>query len=441
MSDPHQLILLIGTGPSSLDEVEAGEYRQATYFLPNRPKETFRTPFVAEAIVRLTEEDFDRVHILGTSDAIWGVLLEHFGGALDDDMMQYLFSMSEDRPQGMPLPLRSRISEVVGEGLAVPVEPHLIPVGTSTDQYWQLLRRLTRLNIDEGRVSIDITHSLRSHSVFLFLALVYLRSVHADLSLGSVYYGANVLAKDHFDGRSPIFDLRPMAELLDWIDAAQAFDRYGDGAPLARLLRDSDADLDDLAKRADYVSRVLQLNTLSKVKANTRELKSQLDDLPADSPLPLKLIQPRLTRLANRLQGRPQWEATLITAEEHWESYRAGPAVISTWEAVIERLGAAYEVDVEDYSNHKALGSLATGWNGWDRSKDPGLKEFADRASTLRGYRNAIAHTRQGREETVQPNRIYDHFPSLLEYFQTALQSEALDRLPEAVSIEKFRDN
>lgn len=439
MSKPHQLILLIGTGPSSFDKVQAGEYRQATYFLPDRPEETFRTPFVAEAIVRLTEKDFDRVHILGTSDAMWSVLLEHFGEALDEEMIQYLFSMSEERPEGMPLPLRSRIGEVVEDGLGVPVEPHLIPVGTSTDEYWQLLGRLTRLSMDEGRVSIDITHSLRSHSVFLFLALVYLRSVHADLSLGSVYYGANVLAREHFDGRSPVFDLRPMAELLDWIDAARAFDRYGDSAPLARLLRESKADLDDLAKRADYVSRVLQLNTLSKVKANTQKLKSQLQDLPEDSPLPLELIQPRLQRLPDRLQDRPQWEATLITAEEHWNSYRAGPAVMSTWEAVIERLGAAYGVDVEKYENHKALGALATDWSGWDRSKDHELTKFSGRASVLKDYRNAIAHTRQGREESIQPNQIYDHFPPLLSYFQSALQSDAFSRLPQEILLNKFK--
>jgi CRISPR-associated Csx2 family protein len=424
-----------------MDEVRAGEYRQATYFLPDRPEDSLTTPFVAEAIVRLTEEEFDQVHILGTSDAMWEVLLEHFGDALDEEATRHLLSMAEERPEGLPLPLRTQISEVVGDGLGVSVEPHLIPVGTSTDEYWQLLRRLTRLGIDEGRVSIDITHSLRSHSVFLFLALVYLRSVHADLSLGAVYYGANVLASGHFEGRSPIFDLRPMAELLDWIDAAQAFDRYGDSGPLARLLRESDADMGDLAQRAEYVSRVLQLNTLSKVKANTQKLKSLLDELPAGSPLPLKLIRSRLTRLPDRLQGRPQWEATLVTAEEHWDSYRAGPAVLSAWEAVIERLAAAYGVDVEKYENHKALGALATGWNGWTRSSEEELTEFADKASTLRDYRNAIAHTRQGRAESVQPNQVYEHFPPLLEYFQTALQSEAFDRLPQAVSIERFRDD
>jgi len=103
MSDSHQLILLIGTGPSSMDEVQAGEYRQATYFLPDRPEDTSHTPFVAEAIIRLTKEDFDQVHILGTSDAMWEVLLEHFGDALDEPTVRHLLSMEDDRPEGFGL--------------------------------------------------------------------------------------------------------------------------------------------------------------------------------------------------------------------------------------------------------------------------------------------------------------------------------------------------
>jgi hypothetical protein len=148
------------------------------------------------------------------------------------------------------------------------------------------------------------------------------------------------------------------------------------------------------------------------------------------------LIRSRLERLPERLQGRAGWEATLIVAEEHWNSYRAGPAVMAAWEAVIERLGAAYGVDVENYSKQKALGDLATTWNGW-RQGEKKLKRFSEKASTLKDYRNAIAHTRQGKK--LQPNRVYQDFPDLLEYFQSALPVRALDRLPEAVALDAFR--
>jgi len=439
MAASEQLILFIGTGPSSLEETRAGKYPEATYFLADDPGEEKTTPFVAEALAGLTEKDFDRIHVFGTSDAMWDVLLEHAGFDFDEETIDYLVSLEEERPDGLPLPLQKTISQAVGEHLGVPVEPHLIPVGTSTDEYWEILQRLARLDLSEGRVSVDITHSLRSHPVFLLLALSYFRAIREGLTLGSVYYGAYVLADDYFDGKSPIFDLRPMVELLDWVDAAQAFDRYGDATPLAGLLRDSDADLEDLAKRSEYVSRVLQLNTLSKVEANTGKLIKHLENLPDDSPLPLQLIAPRLRRLPDKLQNRPAWETTLITAREHWDSYRAAPAVLAAWEAVIERLAAAYGIGSVEHGDHVLLKRLATDKSAWSVGPSA-LSTFYRRAQTLKDYRNAIAHGRQGQRDDVEANQVYENFPDLLSYFEQRLEMDEIDNLPGEIPLSRYED-
>lgn len=437
MASTDELILFIGKGPSV---TKTDDYEEAEYFFSNRPSETIRTPFVAEALVSLADKDFDRIHVLGTSGAMWNVILKHAGHEFDEETIEHLLFLERDRPDELPDFLRERIEEAVGRYLGVAVEPHLIPLGTSTEEYWEILHRLSQLDLGSGRVSIDITHSLRSHPVFLLLALAYFRSIEEDLSLGSVYYGAFAL-DNHFEGRAPIFDLRPMVELLDWIDAAQAFDRYGDATPLAALLRESEAELEDLAKRAEYVSRVLQLNTLSKVQANTRKLTGLLEDLPDDSPLPLRLIRPRLNRLPERLQGRPEWEATLVTAREHWSSYRAGPAVLTTWEAVLERLADLFGVSAEEYEMQRRLKCLATDYpHVWSRAPER-LSSFSNRAATLREYRNAIAHSRQGDEEDIQPNHVYERFPDLLEYFEDVLRDDALERLPDAVSLSRYADD
>jgi CRISPR-associated Csx2 family protein len=368
---------------------------------------------------------------------MWDVLLEHAGYDFDEETIEMLMLLEEERPDGLPLPLRKDISEAVGEHLGVPVEPHLIPVGRSTDEYWEILQRLARLDMEEGRVSVDITHSLRSHPVFLLLALAYFRALREDLSLGSVYYGAYVLAENYFEGKAPIFDLKPMVELLDWIDAAQSFDRYGDAAPLANLLAQSEADLEDLAKRSKFISRVLQLNALSKVEANTGKLIRYLEKLPDDSPLPLRLIAPRLRRLPEQLQDRPAWETTLITAREHWDSYRAAPAVLATWEAVIERLAAALGKDADLFKNHKALSQLATSWDKWSVGPEA-FSTFPERATQLKGYRDAIAHSRQGQQEDIDPNAVYRHFPELLEYFEDVLYHDGLNNLAREVSLSEF---
>jgi len=428
----NQLILLLGAG-TTLEDARSGKYREATYFIDDQLEQTLETPFVGEALVRLTEETFDTVHIFGTTSAMWAGLLSHFGDPLTDDaLFEALMALEENTVDELPDIVVQRIRTGVGEALGTRVEPHSIPAGHTQQEYWEMLKVLTDLDVSSGTVSIDITHSIRAHPIFLLLALVYLRSLHTGLSLGSVYYGAYVVRKD-YDGRTPIFDLRPMVELLDWIDAAQAFDRHGDAAPLADLLDGYDSErLDDIAKRAKYVSQVLQLNTLSDIEANTRRFVRLLEDLPEDAPLPLQLIRPRLLDGPSQIQGQAKWQGMLVVARQHWSSYRAGLAVLAAWEAVIERFAEIYGLtgkrDIEVY---KALSKLSR-----DTSlrffKANGLGRLPEHVSRLNLFRNGIAHAEQTGYKSFQPQQVYSEFPSQLAYLEQHLGSPKLDAITES---------
>ena len=429
----EQLIIFLGKGPST-DKVQAGTYRQATYFMKDGPTEEIETPFVGEALARLHPGRFDAIHILGTAGSMWGVLLEHFGHALQDDaLIEEVLSLREADPDVLPSRIASAVTTSVGTALDTNVYPHLIPVGKSNEDYWQMLKQLTALNITSGTVSIDVTHSLRSHPIFLLLALVYFRALHTDLRLGSVFYGALVLTQDYFDGRTPIFDLRPMVKLLDWIEAASAFDRYGDASPIATLIEQEDGDFDDLAKRARYVSQVLQLNTLSDIQANTSKMISYLDRSATDQSPLLEIIKPQLSALPKQLQDIPKWQAMLTVARQHWDSYRAGLAVLALWEAIIERLSDVYGVSRDqERSTYSELSKRACGHGctRWYNSK--GLKHFPDKADQLRKYRNGIAHPR---DQEYQPPEVYSNFPDILDYFEEHLGADVLHELPRAKSL------
>lgn len=423
----EQLIIFLGKGPTT-DAVRAGEYRQATYFMQETPDHEVETPFVGEALAKLHPDRFDTIHILGTSGSMWDVLLEHFGEALQDDaLIEDIFSLRETNPDVLPARIVSAVKTRVGTALGTDITPHLIPVGKSNEDYWHILKQLTELNITSGTVSIDITHSLRSHPIFLLLALVYFRALHKDLTLGSVFYGALVLTRDHFDGRTPIFDLRPMVKLLDWIEAANAFDRYGDASPIASLIEKEEDDLDDLAKRARYVSQVLQLNTLSDIQANTEKMISYLNQSKTDrSPL-LEIIKPKLSTLPQQLQDIPKWEAMLTVARQHWDSYRAGLAVLALWEAIIERLSEVYGVSRDQQrTTYSELSKRACGHGCTRWYNNKGLPHFPEKAEKLRKYRNGIAHPR---DQKYQPPEVYTNFPDILSYFEKHLGEEVLGQL------------
>jgi len=436
-----QLILLLGAGPLTIDEVRTEQYRTATYFLDEDPGREIETPFVGEALVRLHEGRFDKVHVFGTTGSIWHVLLKHAGDALPDEVYEDLLTLSEqETAEEFPGGLEDRIRTRVSEHLGVEVEPHLLPVGRSEEEYWNMLRRLADLDIREGTVSIDVTHSLRSQSIFLLIALVYLRTVHEDLSLGSVFYGANAVAKDRPDGRTPIFDLRPMAQMLDWIDAAQAFDRHGDAAPIAQLLEEIEGDTyTKVANKARYTSQVLQLNTLSKIGTNTQKWIRELETLPEDAPLPLQLIRPKLVDRASQIQDKPKWQAMLVVARQHWSSYRAGLAVLAAWESVIERFAEVYgETGTRDMETYGALWRVASDSDlRW--YKQNALGRLPEHVGQLRIYRNGIAHAKQSGYKPFDPQDVYREFPKQLEFLEANLGNPVLESITEATLLYDYR--
>lgn len=462
------LLIMLGAGPSSSKEVvQSGTYRTTTYYFPEDSGEDVpgarekETPFVGEALVELGTTSYDEVHIFGTAQAMWSTLLAHCGDPLEDEaLIEALFRLEEE---GGPLPelLADRIRTVVGDKLSTRIEPHLIPVGHAPGEYWEMMNVIQKLGITEGRISIDITHSIRAHPLFLLLAVIYLRALHERLEFGSVFYGAYVLRDD--EDRAPILDLRPMAEMLNWIEAASAFGRYGDAAPVSDLLTQYAEDVDagrslppmassassatapkasppasDPAQTATLlrrladdlkgVSQTLQLNTIPDLQSRAGRLTDQLRQLDA-LPVPVDLIRPRLQAFPARIHGVPLWQAMLHAAREHWSSYRAGLAVISTWEAVLTRIGGLYglppDLERDEYRDVSAL-ARDTDLRYYRQN---GLREFPEKAQTLKDFRVSVAHA------TEEPGAVYAEFPRLLGYVEQTLGMTAFENMQAEVSL------
>lgn len=121
------------------------------------------------------------------------------------------------------------LQEAVGE--CVPVKLVRIPAGTCEEEMWDIFRIITDQVGEGDDVYFDITHSFRSLPFLSFLALAYLRTAK-EAHIAGVYYGAYEARQD---SRTPVFDLTPFVELLDWTVAADRFIRFGDGRDLARL--------------------------------------------------------------------------------------------------------------------------------------------------------------------------------------------------------------
>ncbi len=107
-----------------------------------------------------------------------------------------------------------------------------IPNGNSPEELWEIFETCAAAVDDRDEIILDITHAFRSIPLLVFIVAAYLRQVK-QVTLKHIIYGA-FEARDQ-NNQTPIFDLTPFVELLDWMNAVNVFQRSGDARPIADL--------------------------------------------------------------------------------------------------------------------------------------------------------------------------------------------------------------
>lgn len=115
-----------------------------------------------------------------------------------------------------------------------------IPDGDSTQELWGIFTRCVAEDVVEenDEIILDITHAFRSIPLLIFIVAAYLRQVK-NVKLKHIIYGA-FDARNQDTNQTPIFDLTPFVELLDWMNAVNVFQNSGDSRSIAGLNVPSD---------------------------------------------------------------------------------------------------------------------------------------------------------------------------------------------------------
>ncbi len=198
-----------------------------------------------------------------------GVALAH---ALPVDEV-VVFVTEQARRVSLPT-FEERVSDIPTSVRAVD-----IPGDTTEAELWQIFKAVVNTVENGERVVFDITHGFRSVSFLSFMAASYLRVVK-NVYLEKVFYG-NFEASDRSvkPHRAPVIDLTSLAELLDWMMAADRFERFGDARDLAALLSAAIPPWDlqkrspDLKAQAEHIRRAA--GTLEKVSRSLRLIRPQ----------------------------------------------------------------------------------------------------------------------------------------------------------------------
>ncbi len=109
-----------------------------------------------------------------------------------------------------------------------------IPEGKSEAELWELFDRFASVVNEKENILLDITNAFRSIPMIVFAVATYLRRTKG-VTIERIVYGA-FEARDG-NNRAPIFDLKPLLDLLDWLSGAEFFLWRSDATLLAERLR------------------------------------------------------------------------------------------------------------------------------------------------------------------------------------------------------------
>ncbi|WYL96882.1 MAG: TIGR02221 family CRISPR-associated protein [Gloeotrichia echinulata IR180] len=153
----------------------------------------------------------------------------------------------------------------------------LIKYGLDQDELWENFDRIfqiVELLKPGDEIYIDITHSFRSLSLFLFLTITFIKDLvnEKQIKIAGVYYGMLDVTREL--NYTPVVDLKPLFDMTSWIKGAYILKNYGNGDIIADLLKAQGET--QLANQIQQLSQAININSVSDIKQNSSYLKSSL---------------------------------------------------------------------------------------------------------------------------------------------------------------------
>jgi CRISPR-associated DxTHG motif protein len=109
-----------------------------------------------------------------------------------------------------------------------------IPSGKDEEEIWKIFECMVNAVPEDAHLIADITHGFRSQPLLMLSALIFLR-LYKNVEIDGIYYGA-FDAKDD-QNISPVFDLTPFLEIIDWTFAIRRFNEKGDAGELSEIMK------------------------------------------------------------------------------------------------------------------------------------------------------------------------------------------------------------
>lgn len=323
------LISPLGTGQLDKNNQNARTYRTARYKIDDKE---YETSFIAQALKQ--HLNLDGIVFIGTVKSMWEEVYQTLGGGNKTD--EYYKTLSDTiQNANHETSLEKLDLKPLEKTLGDKYKCILIKYGLNEEELQYNLehtlkeiREYFRKIKEDIEIYLDITHSFRSLSLYVFLIMMLIKNLSfgKKMEIKGIYYGMlDILSELGF---AKIVDLSYFSKTLDFIQASYEFDNYGNGFLLAELLKDTQP---EMATKIENFSKAMSMNYSAHVIASMREIQNLNIPRPYSFFRPNQLLE--TSQKINNLSKRYLQELEL--AEWHYKNKNYSNAYILLAESIV----------------------------------------------------------------------------------------------------------
>lgn len=396
------LITALGSGTYNKEKNEK-EYRPATYYVEegNPLKET-------ELIASAIDEQWkmDKIIFIGTTGSMWSNVYKFY-------CENKRITMNDEYYDKLKKTELSANKDTLIENLEIEkfnatfdkkIKGIVIKYGVDNKENLENFHSIIEIEkeIEDGdEIFIDVTHSFRSMSFWLFLIMTYLKDVsNKNIDIKNITYG--MFEAPNEKKETPIVSLNLFVDILKWFKGASELKNYGNSYSILDELEKNSMDK-EIKNELENFSDTMNINYIDSIEEslkNFNTIKDKLNNLEG----PGKYIIPQVFKnfintfeLPNKEKLSNEEKKYLLRArlaKWHFNQKRYSMAAININEAIVDFIMDALNfpnIDTEIKTDKTRLAKI---WLEQIKEvEDKEIKKYGTMYVETRSIRNKIAHS------------------------------------------------
>ena len=396
------LITALGSGTYNKEKNEK-EYKPATYYVEEgHPLE--KTELIASAIDE--QWKMDKIIFIGTTGSMWSNVYKFYcenkGITMNDEYYDKL--KNTELSANKDTPIENLEIEKFNATFDKKIKGIVIKYGVDNKENLENFHSIIEIEkeIEDGdEIFIDVTHSFRSMSFWLFLIMTYLRDVsNKNIDIKNITYG--MFEAPNEKKETPIVSLNLFVDILKWFKGASELKNYGNSYSILDELEKNLMDK-EIKNEIENFSDTMNINYIDSIEEslkNFNTIKDKLNNLEG----PGKYIIPQVFKnfintfeLPNKEKLSNEEKKYLLRAKLakwHFNQKRYSMAAININEAIVDFIMDALNFPNIDTEIKTDKSRLAKIWLEQIKEvEDEEIKKYGTMYIETRSIRNKIAHS------------------------------------------------